>query len=142
MATANSTATAEELATIPDPLEIPLALDTPLYEQRVTLDGIPFLFLVDYNGREDRWYLSLFTQDRVPLASGIKLVANQFILRRHRGREGFPPGDLMTADYSDQRGASPGFQELGRRVRLLYFPLVVKVETLSELAPEEEPPAF
>lgn len=107
--------------TLPDPIEIPCALDTPLYSQRVTLDGTEYILLFDWNDREARWYLSLFTIDEKPLATGIKVIANWSLLRRYKGNA-VPSGVLMAVDMSPMGGEPPGFTELGARVKLVYFP--------------------
>lgn len=103
------------------PIEIPVATDTPLYTERVTLDGVEYLFKFDWNDRENRWYLSLFAVDETPLAAGIKVVANWPLLRRFTG-ENMPPGVLVAVDLSAERGESPTYTELGIRVKLLYYP--------------------
>jgi len=120
--------------------EIDLALDTPLYEQRVTLDGVSFLFVFDYSAREDRWYFSLYSEIRESLAVGLKINPETLLLGRHRGREGYPKGDLIAVDYSDKKGEGAGFSELGRRVRLMYQSAAVATPaTVSETAPEVGP---
>lgn len=106
-----------------DPIEIPVALDTPLYVERTTLDGREFQLRFDYNGREDRWYLDIITVDGQNLAMGIKLVANWPLLRRFTDPR-LPQGNLMAIDFSPLQGQSPGFADMGRRVLLTYFPAV------------------
>lgn len=105
-----------------DPIEIPVATDTPLYSERVTLDGSEYIFAFDWNDREGRWYLSISTVDGLPLALGIKLVANWPLLRRFTDSR-LPPGHLIAADISSQAGESPAYAELGARVKLMYFPV-------------------
>jgi hypothetical protein len=104
-----------------NPVEIPVAVDTPLYTQRITLDGIEYIFKLDWFEREGRWYLSLYTVDNQPLALGIKIVANWPILRRFKDAR-MPPGLLMAVDLSPMNGEPPGYTDLGTRVRLHYFP--------------------
>jgi hypothetical protein len=104
-----------------DPVEIPVSIDTPLYSQRVTLDGIEYLFQFDWNDRENRWYFSLFLIDGTPLATGIKIVANWPLLRRFTG-ETIPAGVLIATDISPMNGESPTYSELGGRVKFLYHP--------------------
>lgn len=105
-----------------DPVEIPLSLDTPLYTQRVTLDGLEYQLRFDYSGREDRWYLTVLDVEGVILAPGVKLVANWPLLRTHLN-PALPQGLLMAVDFSPLAGESPGFADLGRRVLLTYTPL-------------------
>jgi hypothetical protein len=103
------------------PIEIPVATDTPLYTQRITLDGVEYVFKFDWNDRESRWYFGLFAIDETPIVTGIKVVANWPLLRRFTA-EKVPPGVLVAVDLSPERGESPTFTELGFRVRLLYYP--------------------
>lgn len=105
-----------------DPIEIPTPVDVPLYTFRVTLDGVEYLFKLDWNDRENRWYLGLYTADEIPLAVGIKVVANWPLLRRFTGTN-MPPGILIAADMSAERGESPEYADLGTRVKLLYHPV-------------------
>ncbi len=103
-------------------LEIPISPDAPLFSFRVTLDGEEYLFKLDWNDRENRWYLSLFTIAEEPLALGIKVVANCSLLRRFTGSN-MPPGALFAVDMSPLAGESPTYSELGDRVKLLYLSL-------------------
>jgi hypothetical protein len=108
---------------ITDPIEIPIALDTPLWDERTTLDGREYLIRLDWNGREGRWYLSLETVDGIQLMRGVKIVSNWPLLRRLVAPEA-PPGPLIAQSFSPDT-SPPGFYDLGRRVRLLYFPQTV-----------------
>lgn len=104
-----------------DPVEIPLFPDVPLYTIRVTLDGREYVLGLDYSEREDRWWLSVSDVAGTPLATGIKLVANWPLLHQ-RVSPDLPPGHLVAVDVSNSGGEPPGFADLGRRVRLLYYP--------------------
>lgn len=105
-----------------NPLEIPVSVDTPLYTQRTTLDGREYILAFDWNGRENRWYLSILDVSGEPLANGIKLVANWPLLRRFTDPR-LPTGVLMAIDYSPSSGEPPAFGDLGRRVKLSYYPV-------------------
>lgn len=105
-----------------NPLEIPIPSDTPLFSQRIALDGQEYLLQFDWNDREQRWYMSLLDIDEKPLAMGMKIVANVPILRRFT-LPSLPPGDLIAIDLSNQFGEPPTYTELGIRVRLFYFPV-------------------
>lgn len=110
------------------PVVIPLPRDTPLFTVRVPLDGADFVFGLDYSGREDRWYMSIVDVDGAAVVRGIKLVENWPLLHKvsHINR---PKGELMAFDGTG--GGPPGLRDLGkgRRVKLLYFPLIVVVGT-------------
>lgn len=104
-----------------EPLEIPLSLDTPLYTERVTLDGREYLLRFDWNGREGRWYLSIGTITEVWIRRGIKVVANWPLTRKSVDLR-LPPGHLFAMDLTSN-GEPPDFYDLGRRVKLFYFPV-------------------
>ncbi len=103
-----------------DPVEVPVSPDTPLYTERVTLDGQEFLFRFDWNGREGRWYLDVGDIDEAWIVTGIKIVANMPLLRRCVDPRR-PKGILMAIDLSTQKGEPPDLTDLGRRVKLFYF---------------------
>ncbi len=104
-----------------DPVEIPVSLDTPLWSQRITLDGVEYVLRLDWNDREARWSLSLGTTDLVWLRTGLKIVAGVSLLRIGTADPRLPPGTLMAIDLKGD-GPPPAFQDLGRRVKLYYFP--------------------
>jgi hypothetical protein len=107
-----------------NPVEIPVASGAPLYSERITLDGIEYIFKFDWTEREDRWFLSIFSVSGTPLALGIKIVANWSLLRRFSSKD-LPQGVLAAVDMSPQEGESPGFFDFGTRVKLLYYPVNV-----------------
>lgn len=106
--------------TLADPVELPTFVDTPLFTQRVTLNGIGYVLRFDYSGREDRWYLSLLKADGVTyLRRGIKIVANWNTFRLCR-LDGRPAGALFFSDVRDVNAEAPSFRDLGRRVVMYY----------------------
>lgn len=105
-----------------DPIIVPVALDTPLFNERVTLDGQEYLLEFDWNDRLGRWFLSIATGSGDWLARGLRLIANWPLTRKvidHRK----PPGILMAIDFSSNSGEPPTLSELGRRVQLVYYPV-------------------
>lgn len=102
------------------PQEIPVPVDTPLWKERVTLSGRDYILRGDYLEREQRWYLSFYTVGEEPLALGIKLVSNWPLLRGYTDNR-LPKGEIMAVD-TVLGGEPPVFEDLGRRVNLIYFP--------------------
>jgi hypothetical protein len=98
--------------------EIDLPVDVPLYTLRLTLEGSEFVLRFDYNGKEDRWYLSVYDGDANPIRRGVKIVVNQNVLRQcvHAGK---PKGLLIF--FGEE---NPTFSALGRIVKLYYLPSV------------------
>jgi hypothetical protein len=107
-----------------DPIEVPVAVDVPLYTMRVVLDEREYEIRMDWNGREGRWYLGINTVEGRSLYHGVKVVADWPLLRRLVDPEA-PRGMLVARDFAGS-GEPPGFGDLGRRVRLLYFPIQVE----------------
>ena len=104
-----------------DPVEIPLYPDVPLYTETVNLDGVDYLLRFDYSAKEDRWFLSVFSAAGAPLRLGVKVLSGWNTLRLCR-ITGRPPGLLFASDPRSPTADAPGFADLGRRVRLFYFP--------------------
>ncbi len=104
---------------------IPTSQEFATYEQRTALDGTDYIFSFQWNQREGRWYLDLLSENRAALVCGLKLEPNQNLLRVPVG-VGLPPGWLAILDFQSLGSATPrdarapGFEELGRRVKLVY----------------------
>lgn len=113
------------------PVIVPVFPSTPLYKERVRLEGRDYIFRFDWNDREQRYYLHLFDQDEVPLLLGVKVIANWGLLTRHHFNPALPPGELIPMDL-ESGGEPPTFDDFGTRVRLFYY---ASDEDLSEFAP-------
>jgi hypothetical protein len=88
------------------------------YRQIVPLSGVDYVMRLRWNGRDYRWYMSLETVAGEKVFSGVRVVANYPLT--YSGRDlPWPPGVLMA--YSEEDDADPGLDELGERVRLMYF---------------------
>lgn len=116
-------------------VELSLFPETPLYEYRVSLSGREYRIRVDYNGREDRWYLYLLDAAGALVAGPMKVVCGRDMLGHDRWKADCPAGQLIAIDMAGSPaspGASPTWAELGRRVRLFYQTRDVVVATTSE----------
>ncbi len=115
-------------------LEIPLFPEVPLYTERVTLDGRDYILRFDYAQREDRWFMSVDTPEGTTVRRGIKVTANYDVLKTcvHPDR---PLGALLFLDVRRVNGAgeAPGFQDMGRTVKLVYIAGDLSVDN-AELA--------
>lgn len=105
------------------PVSINTPIDSPLWRQRVTLDGREFIFDFDYTEREDRYYLSIYLVDETPLVRGIKVVANWPLTRRSADRRMFPGELIAETNLNNSNLGDPGYGELGlsQRCTLLYY---------------------
>ncbi len=88
---------------------------------RATLDGVSYGLELNWNGRVDAWYLSIFDAAGVALLRSRKVVTNMPLLSRFRFIAGLPAGDIIAVDPSESI-AYAGYTELGeaRGVTLMY----------------------
>lgn len=125
-------------------LDLTVFVEEPLYEYRLTLDTREYILRVDYNGREDRWYLELLTGAGEPISGRRKIVCGKPLLRHCHHIEACPPGDIVAIDVKgsvSSPGAAPAWSELGRRVTLHYVDAVAAEDAdVLELAGGGGPP--
>lgn len=103
-----------------DVLTIPVAPSVPFQTQVTTLDGRPFRLSFRWNGRIERWFVSVETAAGVPIVASKALVLGADVLRQVRYRPDAPPGVLTVADTAGA-DVEAGFATLGGRHRVLYF---------------------
>lgn len=96
--------------------------DNPYYRMRSRLDGRDYVLDFSYNEREERWYLDIYDEAEVPLAMGLKLIANWSLLFRYRYDPRMPQGEMVVADTTGD-GTPPTLLELGinKRCELIYW---------------------
>lgn len=95
------------------------------YTKTLTLGGREYLFRFTWNQRAEKWFLSIFDQDELPIAVGIKVVVGaplNHLITDERG----PKGILYVFDteaVSDRTtiGVDPGLTNLGERHVLIYI---------------------
>ena len=97
---------------------IPTRTDLESYQEQVALDGATYTLGLQWNVRDESWYLSL-ADEAGPIVSGLRVVADtpllQFVAHARR-----PPGELLALDTSGV-GLDPQLGELGARVLLCYL---------------------
>ena len=98
--------------------QIPIPVDTPNFVQRVALTGVIFTMHFVYNGRIDRFYLSLHDDKDNPIVTGMRVICDWPIMRKCRSTA-MPVGFILFSDSSGN-AEPPGLHELGRRVQLYY----------------------
>lgn len=113
---------------LPPSKVIPTVQGAPYYTLRTRLEGRDFTFRFAWNEREGRWYMSIFSDDGIPLALGIKLISNWPLLRYYHFDVRLPPGEMMAIALANDN-SPPGYNDLGvdKRVVLTYFPLTADV---------------
>lgn len=98
---------------------IPLVHDRPHYTQQVELDGSTFGLELQWNFREEAWYLSLADSEGQVIVAGVKLVVGFPLMTR--SKDARMPRGLFQAQDTTGGSADPGFADLGARVQLYYF---------------------
>lgn len=88
------------------------------WTQRVQLSGQNYLLELQWVEREARWYFRLATEQDETIFGLRKVVANWDLLRTLVSARR-PPGELWALDTSGAE-TSPGFDDLGARVQLVY----------------------
>lgn len=101
------------------PVAIPLDATDPFYRVGVTLEDIPYILDVRWNGRDGAWYFDLLDVAEDPVRCGIKIVLGAFLGIRSRDPRMFP-GTLVAEDTSgESRDAT--IDDLGTRVVVYYY---------------------
>lgn len=103
--------------------QLPTFVDEPSYEYRTTLADREYVIQIDWNGREDRWYLALSDATGKPISGRRKIVCGKDLLRHCHHLEACPRGGIFAFDpkgTGPSPGEPPSFAELGRRVTLHY----------------------
>lgn len=101
------------------PRLIPCRTDLNHYSLSVALDGVTYGLEFRWNVREGSWYMFISDELGAPVLGGVKVVCRAPLAGRSVN-PARPPGYFVAQD-TDGSGASPGVDELGGRVRLLYF---------------------
>lgn len=99
---------------------LPFDSADPHYTVIVQLEGVRYLFALDWNDREGAWYLGISTEEEEALLSGVRCVSDWPLLRKNTSSQ-VPPGDIVFLD-SEGAGADAGRDDLGDRVVPLYYP--------------------
>lgn len=85
----------------------------------VSLAGDVFRILIRYNGRDDRYYLSIFDEDDDPIVESVRVVVDHPLLARVSDVRR-PKGDLFASNVGGGDHAS--FGKLGDTIDLVFVP--------------------
>lgn len=109
--------------------------DSAHYTQKISIEGVNYIFRFDYYARTDAWYLAIGDGQGVSLASGRKLVRGWNPLLRDKN-EALPGGEFFVTSSSDAIGRA-AFK--GGVASLVYF-TQAEVDLLSAFADDDEQP--
>lgn len=82
------------------------------------LSGTNFIFLIEWNTRFERWFMSIFDTEENPLLMGIPMHVNTDLIGRFP-RENLPAGTIILFDTSETEEEC-AYDDLGDRCILLY----------------------
>ena len=99
-------------------LIVPTHSNLPSYNFNVDLDENNFIFQFDYNGRADRWFMTLKDRDGNSILDGVMLETGIDYLDLIQNDEK-PQGNLILENISDN-DIICGRNDLGINFRLLY----------------------
>lgn len=92
---------------------------SPVYDYTIPLGERTYRVVLTYRGRQDRWYLDLYTVAQEPIVLGTMLAVDVFLLEDLRLPE-LPEGKLALFDTSGA-GLECGWDDLGARCELVYL---------------------
>ena len=91
------------------------------FTQRIELDTVIYVLTIQWNSREEAWYLSIFTDNEDPILSGLKLVPNYQLLDQYEHIEALPNGDFAVIDLEVGSQGVITYDNLGERYQLIYL---------------------
>ena len=101
---------------------IPNTPGLPYYDFDIELDSVEYRLEFMFNGRDESWYMSIYSSDDLPMRVGIKVV-NNWVLTRTWKNENKMPGEIVSilnGRYLDS-SALRGLESLGRTALLNYI---------------------
>lgn len=100
-------------------LTIPVKSGVASYEFPIELERIQYTLRFRFNYRMARWIMDVATRDGSNIVCGIPLLTGYDMFSKYKD-DRLPPGAFMVYDATGKM-ESPGFDELGSSVLLLYF---------------------
>lgn len=99
--------------------ELPINQEGPHFGFTTELDQVSYGCTFRWNDRDDCWRLDFADGNGDPIISGRKVLTSQSLLASSSDPR-LPKGVLVAIDSGGQN-LNPGFEDLGRRVQLVYF---------------------
>lgn len=106
---------------------VPLLPSIPNYRAGLTIGTVQYLADVHWNGREEKWYFDLLTEDGEQIVSGVGIVLGAFLGRK--SASALMPAVTFVAVDTSGEGRDAGIDDLGTRVQVYS----VSYEELDEL---------
>lgn len=99
---------------------LPIFLDDPAFTYVLQLDGSAYRWGFTWNERTRGWSMDIAEENGTAILSGIRLVCNWHLFGRSQDTR-LPPGMLSCMSLDPDDDSDPQLEDLGRRVRLVYF---------------------
>lgn len=100
-------------------IRIPLIPETPDYTFSTVLEGLSYGFRIQWNSRDESWYMTLSDQEGNVIRSGIRLVMGKLPGRRSVNPD-FPPGTFMIRNLIDGT-TDANYTNVGTSVFMYYL---------------------
>jgi hypothetical protein len=110
------------------PVVLPIDAVDPIYRVGITLNDVPYVFDVRWNGRDNAWYMDILDVNEDPIRRGIKIVLGTYLGCRSTDPR-FPRGLLFAEDLSGE-GRDAGVDDLGSRVVIFHY-TIAELEALE-----------
>jgi hypothetical protein len=103
---------------------LPISPSVPWQEMTVDIDDpsatpATYIFEFKINSRDNTWYMNVTDINRLPIATGVRVVLGTYLGRRYQHIL-FRHGVLVAIDTA-QLGKDAGIDDLGRRVIVARF---------------------
>ena len=90
------------------------------YTLRTTLGDTTYELDVRWNSRDSAWYMDIYTADRTPIVTGVKLVLGTTIGRHLQYLQFFQDNILQVLDTTNSR-VDASFDDLGGRIQVIHM---------------------
>lgn len=100
--------------------EVPVLAGVGDYLFSMTLDDVPLVFRFKWNGRLERWTLTIYDENENVIVAG-RAVVNGIDLIGQYNDSRLPPGKLIAVSADDTDDADARYDDFGIRVKFYYY---------------------
>ncbi len=103
-------------------IAIPFEPSLTYYRLITVISGVPYIFDVRWNDRDQAWYFDVLEEDETPIVHGVKVILGMYLARRC-DHTLFRDGVFLARDTTDA-GIEAGIDDLGARVQVIRYSLL------------------
>ena len=114
-------------------IDLPVVGSIAHYDFTTTIGNATYKLELNWNTREQFWYMGVTDANGNVLLAGIKLVLGTFLGRAAHGFSPFKDGVFVCYD-STRKGQEASFDDIGGRVKLRYIPsedLIARIQSVQ-----------